>query len=159
VSDEPTESEPSEPEPTEPEEFVTEEDFANDDAEFLADDYYAEAGFVEPGGIAPDFVEPTGLFDAPGEDTETVTAPTEPGGTRRALTDRERAMLVFERKWWRHPGSKEQAIREAFDWSPTQYYQRLNALLDLPAAAEFDPLVVGRLHRLRATRRRTPGSR
>jgi len=57
----------------------------------------------------------------------------------------------------RHPGSKEQAIRETFDWSPTQYYQRLNALLELPAAAEFDPLVVGRLHRLRTTRRPRPG--
>ena len=145
----------TEPEETEPEEFVTEEDFAEDDAEFLTD-YYAEAGFVEPGGPAPDFVEP-GLFDAPGEDTEPVTAPVEASGTRRPLTDRERAMLVFERKWWRHPGSKEQAIREAFDWSPTQYYQRLNALLEMPAAVEFEPLVVGRLLRLRASRRPRPG--
>jgi len=152
----PDESEPPAAEPVEPDERVTEEDFAEDDAGLLADDYYAEAGFVEPGGPAPDFVEP-GLFDAPGEETEPIAAPVEATGTRRPLTDRERAMLVFERKWWRHPGSKEQAIREAFDWSPTQYYQRLNALLDLPAAVEFEPLVVGRLLRLRTTRRTRSG--
>jgi hypothetical protein len=76
---------------------------------------------------------------------------------RHALTDRERAMLAFERSWWRHAGSKEQAIRETFELSATHYYRLLNALLDVPAAAEFDPLVVGRLRRLRAsrTRRRT----
>jgi hypothetical protein len=63
-------------------------------------------------------------------------------------------MLEFERLWWRHAGSKEQAIRETFDLSATHYYRLLNALLDRPAAVEFDPLVVGRLRRLRASRAR-----
>lgn len=71
----------------------------------------------------------------------------------RPLTDRDREMLAFERQWWRHAGSKEQAIKERFGMSPTRYYQVLNALLDAPAALAFDPLVVGRLRRLRATRR------
>lgn len=70
------------------------------------------------------------------------------------LSLRERAMLVFERKWWRHAGSKEQAIREQFDLSATRYYQVLNKLLDRPEALEFDPMTVGRLRRLRATRSR-----
>jgi hypothetical protein len=148
-----------------PEQRISEEDYA-EETDFLTDEDFAEATFVEPGGAAPDFVEPgvrsgardNALFDAPGEDTEPVAVPLD-AGPHRALTDREKAMLVFERKWWRHPGSKEQAIREAFDWSPTQYYQRLNALLDMPAAAEFEPLVVGRLQRLRATRRRARSGR
>ena len=73
---------------------------------------------------------------------------------RAPLTDRERAMLEFERFWWRHAGSKEQAIRDTFTLSATHYYRLLNALLDRPAAVEFDPLVVGRLRRLRASRAR-----
>ena len=78
---------------------------------------------------------------------------------RTPLTDRERAMLEFERFWWRHAGSKEQAIRETFDLSATHYYRLLNALLDRPAAVEFDPLVVGRLRRLRASRARRRSGR
>ncbi|HEU0239095.1 MAG TPA: DUF3263 domain-containing protein [Micromonosporaceae bacterium] len=69
-----------------------------------------------------------------------------------ALTEREQAMLRFERFWWRQAGSKEQAIRETFDLSSTHYYRLLNALLEVPAAAEFDAIVVGRLRRLRASR-------
>lgn len=75
------------------------------------------------------------------------------------LTDRQRQILVFERKWWRHAGSKEQAIREQFDLSATRYYQTLNNLLDSPAALAYDPLVVGRLRRLRATRSRARSAR
>lgn len=75
------------------------------------------------------------------------------------LTDRQRDMLVFERQWWRHAGSKEQAIRERFGLSATRYYQTLNALLDTPAALAFDPIVVGRLRRLRATRARKRSTR
>jgi len=76
-----------------------------------------------------------------------------------ALTDRQQHMLVFERQWWRHAGSKEQAIREQFSLSATRYYQMLNQLLDVPAALAFDPLVVGRLRRLRATRSRARTAR
>jgi hypothetical protein len=78
---------------------------------------------------------------------------------RRVLSERDRAMLRFERFWWRHAGSKEQAIRETFELSATHYYRVLNALLDVPAAAEFDPLVVGRLRRLRASRARRRAGR
>jgi hypothetical protein len=73
------------------------------------------------------------------------------------LTERERQMLAFEKQWWRQPGAKEQAIRDVFEVSATQYYQALNALLDNPAALEYDPILVGRLRRLRATRSRTRG--
>jgi hypothetical protein len=71
-----------------------------------------------------------------------------------ALDERGARMLAFERKWWRHAGSKEQAIRETFGLSATRYYQVLNSLLDSPAALAHDPVLVGRLRRLRASRTR-----
>jgi hypothetical protein len=70
------------------------------------------------------------------------------------LSERERAILAFEGQWWKHAGAKEQAIRDQFELSATRYYQVLNALLDNPAAVAAEPLVVGRLRRLRATRSR-----
>ena len=73
---------------------------------------------------------------------------------RPELDERERDMLAFERQWWRHAGSKEQAIRERFGIAATRYYQRLNQLIDSEQALEFDPVVVGRLRRLRASRAR-----
>ncbi len=74
---------------------------------------------------------------------------------RVPLTERETQILAFEQKWWKHAGSKEQAIRDAFGLSSTRYYQLLNGLLDNPAALEHDPVLVGRLRRLRSTRART----
>ena len=80
-----------------------------------------------------------------------VPAPrTEPG----QLSERDERILAFEAKWWKHAGSKEQAIRDSFGLSATRYYQLLNALLDNPVALERDPVLVGRLRRLRSTRAR-----
>jgi hypothetical protein len=71
------------------------------------------------------------------------------------LTERERQVLAFERQWWRRAGAKEQAIRELFGISSTRYYQLLNGLLDNGAALAYDPVLVKRLRRLRASRTRT----
>jgi hypothetical protein len=71
-----------------------------------------------------------------------------------ALSDRDRAILDFERSWWTEHGSKERAIRGRFELSPTRYYQVLNELLESPEAVAYDPLVVRRLRRLRTRRRR-----
>jgi hypothetical protein len=71
-----------------------------------------------------------------------------------ALSDRERAILDFERTWWTQPGPKEVVIRERFELSPTRYYQLLHELLESPDALAYDPLVVRRLRRLRDRRRR-----
>ena len=72
------------------------------------------------------------------------------------LTEVQRAMLDFERQWWRQAGAKEQAIRSTFSMTPTRYYQTLNALLDLPGALSYDAALIHRLQRLRgaATRGR-----
>ncbi|CAB4850160.1 unannotated protein [freshwater metagenome] len=83
----------------------------------------------------------------------------EPMSTGSALSDRDRAILEFERQWWKYAGAKEQAIRELFEMSATRYYQVLNALLDNPAALEADPMLVKRLSRLRASRQRARSAR
>ena len=70
------------------------------------------------------------------------------------ISERDAAILDFERQWWKYAGAKEQAIREQFDMSAARYYQVLNALIDRPDALEADPLLVRRLRRLRASRQR-----
>lgn len=80
------------------------------------------------------------------------------GDAGDGLDDRSRAILAFEREWWRSAGAKEAAIRERFALSSTRYYQLLNALVDTPAAMAADPATVRRLRRQRARgqRSRTP---
>jgi hypothetical protein len=70
------------------------------------------------------------------------------------LGERERSVLAFERHWWRHAGAKEEAIRREFGIGPTAYYQLLSRLIDDPAALAYDPMLVKRLQRQRASRRR-----
>lgn len=71
-----------------------------------------------------------------------------------ALSDRDRAILDFERTWWTETGSKEGAIRSRLGLSSTRYYQLLGGLLDTAEAESYDPLVVRRLRRVRNLRRR-----
>jgi hypothetical protein len=80
------------------------------------------------------------------------------------LTDRDRAMLDFERTWWSEPGPegsvdgkpgpKGAAIQARIGLSPARYYQLLGELIASPEAAAYDPLVVRRLRKLRSSRRR-----
>jgi uncharacterized protein DUF3263 len=69
------------------------------------------------------------------------------------------AILAFERQWWKHAGAKEEAIRREFGISPTAYYQRLSSLIDEPEAMEADPMLVRRLQRQRAARRKQRAAR
>ncbi|MBQ1072340.1 DUF3263 domain-containing protein [Micromonospora sp. C31] len=113
---------------------------------------------VPPGGAGRDTDVPPG---GAGRDTDVP-----PGGAGRdtgapadarpesGLTERERRILAFERQWWRHAGAKEQAVRDTFGLSATRYYQLLNGLLDNPAALAAEPVLVGRLRRLRSSRAR-----
>jgi hypothetical protein len=71
-----------------------------------------------------------------------------------SLPERDAAILAFEKQWWKYAGAKEQAVRELFDLSATQYYQVLNTLIDAPAALAAEPMLVKRLRRMRATRQR-----
>ena len=75
------------------------------------------------------------------------------------LTEADKRILVFERGWWRFPGSKEREILEVFSMPATRYYQLLNELIDRPEAAEFDPVLVTRLRRQRSRRQRIRSAR
>jgi hypothetical protein len=70
------------------------------------------------------------------------------------LTVKDTMTLDFEAQHWKYPGAKEAQIRELFTESATRYYQRLNALIDRPEALAHNPLLVKRLQRMRAARRR-----
>ncbi len=72
-----------------------------------------------------------------------------------ALSDRDIAIIDFERTAWRLEDSKEAAIRTNFGLSPSRYYQIRNAILDTEEALQYDPLVILRLRRLRTQRRST----
>ncbi|MCT2281057.1 DUF3263 domain-containing protein [Micromonospora chalcea] len=85
---------------------------------------------------------------------EAATEPAPEAATQPALTEREQRILAFEAQWWKHAGAKEQAIRDTFGLSATRYYQLLNVLLDHPAALAAEPVLVGRLRRLRSSRAR-----
>lgn len=72
-----------------------------------------------------------------------------------ALSERDRAILDFERSWWRDgSGTKEALIRTRFQLSPARYRQLLATLLEVPQALAYDPLTVKRLRRRREQRRR-----
>lgn len=82
-----------------------------------------------------------------------------PAAEPAALDDRARAILDFERThtFWRHAGSKDQAVRRQFGLNSIRYHQRLNALLDDPRALAYAPTVVNRLRGLRESRTGRPG--
>ncbi|MFF5230839.1 DUF3263 domain-containing protein [Dactylosporangium sp. NPDC000521] len=94
-----------------------------------------------------DFVDTDVSDPEAGPDLATAEEPSE-------LDERGKAILAFERQWWRQAGAKEQAIHDTFNLSATRYYQLLNTLLDDPLALAHDPVVVQRLRRLRASRSR-----
>jgi hypothetical protein len=79
---------------------------------------------------------------------------TQPSSDPTALSERDLRILDFERRWWRHAGAKEEAIRAEFDLSAARYYQLLNAVIDLPGATRTDPMLVKRLQRARSDRMR-----
>jgi hypothetical protein len=78
-----------------------------------------------------------------------------------ALSDRDRAILDFERDWWLEPGTKEAAIRVRLDLSPSRYRELLYGIVDDPESMDVDPLVVRRVRKVRERNRkaRFEGSR
>ena len=98
--------------------------------------------------------------DAEGDERRARDEPGEregPGGRagtrdRGGLDGRALAVLAMERRRYRNQGAKEQAVRDELGLSAARYHQLLNALLDDPAALATDPVLVGRLRRVRAAR-------
>ena len=83
---------------------------------------------------------------------ESTSVRSNPETSGSGLSERDQAVLGFERQWWKYSGAKEAAIRELFDMSATRYYQLINSLIDTPEALEFDPMLVKRLRRMRSSR-------
>jgi hypothetical protein len=71
------------------------------------------------------------------------------------LDDLTRDVLAFERSGSWPSRAKGRAIRERLGITPTRYHQVLLGAIDRPEALTFDPVLVGRLRRLRDARRRT----
>jgi hypothetical protein len=71
-----------------------------------------------------------------------------------SLSERERAVLDFERSWWSEDVEKDVLVGDRFGLTGAEYYRLLNELIDRPEALAHDPLGVRRLRRLRDRRRR-----
>mgnify|MGYP000883105700 FL=1 len=68
------------------------------------------------------------------------------------LSDSDARLLAFEERAPRSAGAKEEAIRAQLGISPVRYYQRLNLLIDVPAAMSAHPSLTARLRRIRDRR-------
>jgi hypothetical protein len=67
----------------------------------------------------------------------------------KELSEKDKEMLTFANGFNHRAGSNLAAIRQRFDCSPVRYFQRLNALIDDPAALAWAPVLVNRLRRVR----------
>lgn len=65
------------------------------------------------------------------------------------LTPEERAILDLEKRTWKYPGSKERAVRRELGIPATQYYMRVNALIEDPRAIREEPELTRRLREQR----------
>lgn len=70
------------------------------------------------------------------------------------LTDLEREILAFEKRYFRKRGDKHVALSRMFNCSTIRYFQVLNHLMDTPKALIAEPSLVNRLLRQRDERRK-----
>ncbi|HJQ01715.1 MAG TPA: DUF3263 domain-containing protein [Jatrophihabitans sp.] len=70
------------------------------------------------------------------------------------LSDADKALLDLEAQRFRQSGHKVAAIVKQLGLTEVRYYQRLNQLIDDPAALAYSPVVVNRVRRLRDKRAR-----
>ena len=69
------------------------------------------------------------------------------------LSQRDRAILDFEQSWWESATPRDQAVREQFQLTESEYAEVLNQLVASEAAVLAEPLLIRRLRRLRDRRR------
>lgn len=70
------------------------------------------------------------------------------GHTHSPLSDQQKEMLDFGKKWWKNAGERENDIMSTFGMNSTQYFQKLHALKDHPEAVAYAPDVVRRMNRV-----------
>lgn len=68
------------------------------------------------------------------------------------LSPFDQQILDFEAHAPKAIALKEKAIRAELDISPVRYHQRLNVIVELPAALAYNPVLVKRLLRKRGER-------
>ncbi|MBI9001013.1 DUF3263 domain-containing protein [Corynebacterium sp. CCM 9185] len=68
------------------------------------------------------------------------------------LSESDARLLEFAEKAPRSPAARDEAVTRALGISAVRYHQRLNRLLDDPAAAAAHPTLVSRLRRIRDQR-------
>jgi len=64
------------------------------------------------------------------------------------LSEEDRAILDFERGWWREPGPKDQAIEMVLGLDAARYYDHLRRLVLSVPAMTYDPLTTKRVRAL-----------
>ena len=74
-------------------------------------------------------------------------------GNSNGLTEREKDILDFEQSWWSLSIPREQAVRDRFQLTETEYVEVLEMLIATEAALEAEPLLVRRLRRMKDRRR------
>jgi|TARA_B100001094_G_scaffold39924_1_gene34534 hypothetical protein len=74
-------------------------------------------------------------------------------GNSNGLTEREKDILDFEQSWWSLSVPREQAVRDRFQLTETEYDELLEVLIATEAALEAEPLLVRRLRRMKDRRR------
>ncbi len=70
-----------------------------------------------------------------------------------ALSARDLAILHFEQSWWESEIPKDQAVREQFQLTESEYALVLDELIASDEALVAEPLLVRRLRRIRDRRR------
>jgi len=74
------------------------------------------------------------------------------GNGLEELSEMDQQILDFEAHAPKAIALKEKAIRAELDISPVRYHQRLNVIVELPAALAYNPVLVKRLLRKRGER-------
>lgn len=88
----------------------------------------------------------------PGEPNAASIEPSEGELSEGELSEFEASVLEFERAWWHHGKTRDQAIRRVMKMSPLKYHLLLTHLLDSERLWRADPVLVDRLRRLRDRR-------
>jgi hypothetical protein len=70
------------------------------------------------------------------------------GASHPPLTDDQKRILDFGKRWFKTPADRFNAITEEFGMSETSYFQKLNSLRSHPEAASYAPDVINRANRV-----------
>lgn len=69
------------------------------------------------------------------------------GNSHPPLTQDQKEVLDFGKRWFPTIGHRENAIQEQFGYPSHVYFQKLNALRHHPEASEYAPDVITRVNR------------